>query len=441
MSLSDLALLVASIILVLLAGVVAASEAALTRVSRVQVDETRKDDRRGWRHLQQVTADLTRYLNLLLLVRTLLELTATVLAAILCTHLFSDYVAVVVAVGAMTVIAYVLIGVAPRTVGLQHADSVGLRTAGLAVALNRILGPVPQVLIVLGNALTPGRGFREGPFNTEEELRDLVDLAEERHLIESGERAMIHGVFELGDTIVRSVMVPRPDIVSITRDKTLRQALALCLRSGYSRIPVLGENDDDIIGIIYLKDLVRRTHEVRDSENSVRVEQVMRIPTFVPDSKPVDELLREMQSRHIHVAVVVDEYGGTAGLVTIEDILEEIVGEITDEYDRELPRVETLDEHTMRVTARLPVDELNELFGTDIEVEDVDTVGGLLASALGRVPIPGAEARVDGLVLTAERAAGRRNQIGTVVVRRVVADPVPDEHVTPDSTEPADARS
>ena len=443
MSISDLSLLVASIVLVLLAGVVAASEAALTRVSRVQVDETRKDERRGWRHLQQVTADLTRYLNLLLLVRTLLELTATVFAAILCTHLFrTDWAAVTVAVAVMTVIAYVLIGVAPRTVGLQHADSVGLRTAGLAVALNRILGPVPQVLIVLGNALTPGRGFREGPFNTEEELRDLVDLAEERHLIESGERQMIHSVFELGDTIVRGVMVPRPDIVSIPRTATLRQALSLCLRSGYSRIPVLGENEDDIIGIVYLKDLVRRTHEVRDSENSMRVEQVMRLPTFVPDSKPVDELLREMQSRHIHVAVVVDEYGGTAGLVTIEDILEEIVGEITDEYDSEIPRVETLDEHTMRVTARLPVDELNELFGTEIEVEDVDTVGGLLASALGRVPLPGSEARIDGLVLTAERAAGRRNQIGTVVVRRVVADQSDQPAAaTPDSTEPADART
>ncbi|MDX6205929.1 MAG: magnesium and cobalt exporter, family [Frankiales bacterium] len=439
MNLSDLALLVASIVLVLLAGVVAASEAALTRVSRVQVDDSRKDRRRGWRHLQQVTADLTRYLNLLLLVRTIMELTATVLAAILCTHWFSsDWAAVLVAVAAMTVAAYVLIGVAPRTVGLQHADSVSLATAGLAVALNRLLGPVPRLLILLGNALTPGRGFREGPFNTEEELRDLVDLAEERHLIESGERAMIHGVFELGDTIVRSVMVPRPDIVSIGRDKTLRQALSLCLRSGYSRIPVLGENEDDIVGIIYLKDLVRRTHEVRDSENTMRVEQVMRPPTFVPDSKPVDELLREMQARHIHVAVVVDEYGGTAGLVTIEDILEEIVGEITDEYDRELPRVETLDQHTMRVTARLPIDELNELFGTDIEIEDIDTVGGLLASALGRVPIPGAEARVDGLVLTAERAAGRRNQIGTVVVRRVVDVADPD---TEPETEPADARS
>jgi CBS domain containing-hemolysin-like protein len=439
-SLSDLALLVASIVLVLLAGVVAASEAALTRVSRVQVDDSRKDRRRGWRQLQQVTADLTRYLNLLLLVRTIMELTATVFAAILCTHWFSsDWAAVLVAVTAMTIAAYVLIGVAPRTVGLQHADSVSLATAGLAVALNRILGPVPRLLILLGNALTPGRGFREGPFNTEEELRDLVDLAEERHLIESGERAMIHGVFDLGDTIVRSVMVPRPDIVSIDRDKTLRQALSLFLRSGYSRIPVLGENDDDIVGILYLKDLVRRTHEVRDSENTVRVEQVMRPPTFVPDSKPVDELLREMQSRHIHLAVVVDEYGGTAGLVTIEDILEEIVGEITDEYDRELPRVETIDEHTVRVTARLPIDELNELFGTDIEVEDIDTVGGLLASALGRVPIPGAEARVDGLILTAERAAGRRNQIGTVVVRRVVD--VTDPGTGPETTEPADARS
>jgi CBS domain containing-hemolysin-like protein len=226
-------------------------------------------------------------------------------------------------------------------------------------------------------------------------------------------------------------------MVWIERNKTVRQALSLALRSGFSRIPVVGGNEDDVVGFAYLKDLARRVYE--DEDRAEKVEVVMRPATFVPDSKPVDELLREMQSMQVHVAVVIDEYGGTAGIVTIEDILEEIVGEITDEYDRELPRVETIDEHTVRVTARLPIDELNELFGTDIEIEDIDTVGGLLASALGRVPIPGAEAQVDGLVLTAERAAGRRNQIGTVVVRRVVD--VTDPDTEPETTEPADARS
>jgi len=195
---------------------------------------------------------------------------------------------------------------------------------------------LPRLLIAFGNALTPGRGFRDGPFTSEAELRDLVDLAEASKVIESDERQMIHSVFELGDTIVREVMVPRTDIVFVERAKTLRQAMSLALRSGFSRIPVVGENEDDVVGIVYLRDLAKRTYEYRESESTERVESLMRPAAFVPDSKPVDELLREMQAERNHVAIVVDEYGGTAGLVTIEDILEEIVGEITDEYDREL---------------------------------------------------------------------------------------------------------
>ena len=203
--------------------------------------------------------------------------------------------------------------------------------------LARVLGPLPQLLILVGNALTPGKGFREGPFASEAELRDLVDLAEENQLIEDRERMMIHSVFELGDTIVREVMVPRTDVVFIERTKTLRQAMSLALRSGFSRIPVIGEGIDDVLGVVYLKDIVRRTYVHRDGESVEKVDSVMRPAVFVPESKPVDELLREMQAQQTHVAIVVDEYGGTAGLVTIEDVLEEIVGEITDEYDVETP--------------------------------------------------------------------------------------------------------
>ena len=198
-----------------------------------------------------------------------------------------------------------------------------------------MLGPLPQLLILVGNALTPGKGFREGPFASEAELRELVDLAEENQLIEDREREMIHSVFELGDTIVREVMVPRTDMVFIERHKTLRQALSLALRSGFSRIPVVGEGADDVVGVAYLKDSSARTYEHREGESAERVESVMRPAIFVPESKPVDELLREMQAQQTHMAIVVDEYGGTAGLVTIEDVLEEIVGEITDEYDVE----------------------------------------------------------------------------------------------------------
>ncbi|MGI8335357.1 hemolysin family protein [Actinomadura scrupuli] len=421
MTTSQTWLLAGAAFLVAVAGLIASVETALTRVSRVRVGDLARDGRPGSRRLAAVVADPARYLNLLLLLRMSCELAATVIVADLCIGWLDEtWRAYVTAAVIMIVVSYVAVGVAPRTLGRQHADRVALAGAAVIHPVARVLGPLPQLLILLGNALTPGKGFREGPFASEAELRDLVDLAEQRRLIEPDEREMIHSVFELGDTLVREVMVPRTDIVFIERDKTLRQALALSLRSGFSRIPVVGENEDDVIGIAYLKDIVRRSHEYHDGESVETVESVMRPATYVPDSKPVNELLREMQARQIHLAVVIDEYGGTAGLVTIEDILEEIVGEIADEYDVEAPRVEHLADGAVRVTARLTVEELAELFDVEIEVEDVETVGGLLAHALGRVPIAGSTATVAGLTLTAESIAGRRNQIGTVLVDRVV---------------------
>ena len=238
--------------------------------------------------------------------------------------------------------------------------------------------------------------------------------------IEPGEREMVKSVVQLGDTIVRDVMVPRTDMVFIEAAKTLQQALSLALRSGFSRLPVVGENTDDIVGIAYMKDIVAWEHEHPDAEATEKVAAIMRPASFVPDSKPVDELLRQMQARRIHVSIVIDEYGGTAGLVTIEDLLEEIVGEITDEYDNEQPPVERLDDGSFRVTARLPVADLEELFGVSVQAEDVETVAGLLAHELGRVPIAGSTATVSGLRLTAEKnLAGRRNKIGTVLVEPV----------------------
>ena len=324
--------------------------------------------------------------------------------------------AVALAVLVMVLVSYVLIGVAPRTVGRQQAERIALLGAPLALGLTRVFGPVPKLLILLGNALTPGRGLREGPFASEAELRDLVDLAQERGVVEEAERDMIDNVFDLGDTIAREVMVPRTDMVVIEHSKTVRQALNLALRSGFSRVPVVGDSTDDILGVAYLKDLVLAERAPGGADRPV--ERVMRAPVFVPDSKPVDDLLREMQASLGHIAVVVDEYGGTAGLVTMEDVIEEIVGEIVDEYDQERPPVEQLDEDTYRVTARLPVEDLEELFEVELGHDDVETVGGLLASALGRVPIPGATATLAGVTLVAETAAGRRNQITTVLASR-----------------------
>ncbi|RAY12060.1 hypothetical protein DPM19_27345 [Actinomadura craniellae] len=413
--------------LVVLAGLLASFEAALTRVSRVRAEALVKEGRRGAERLAEVVADPARYVNLALLLRTGCELGATVIVAdLFISWLDETWRAYLTAAVVMILVSYVAVGVAPRTLGRQHADHIALAGSAVMLPVTRVFGPLPRLLILLGNALTPGKGFREGPFASEAELRDLVDLAEQRSLIEPDEREMIHSVFELGDTLVREVMVPRTDIVFIERGKTLRQALSLALRSGFSRIPVVGENEDDVVGIAYLKDVARRAHEYRDGESVERVESVMRPATYVPDSKPIDELLREMQARQIHLAVVIDEYGGTAGLVTIEDILEEIVGEITDEYDVEPPRVEWLADGSARVTARLPTEDLAELFDVEIDVPEVETIGGLLAYALGRVPIEGSTATVSGLVLTAETIAGRRNRIGTVLVTRPVTATEPE---------------
>jgi len=417
--LPDLQLLIFAAGLVVLAGIVAMTDAALAAVSPARAAELAREGVRGARALQIVASDVVRHLNLLLLLRLLCELTATTLVALVAVDTFTaGWTAALVTAGAMTVVSFVVVGVGPRTIGRQHAYAVGRTTAPLVRWLGRALGPLASLLILIGNMVTPGRGFREGPFATQIELRELVDLAEQRGVVEHGERQMIHSVFALGDTIAREVMVPRTEMVWIESHKSLRQALVLFLRSGFSRIPVIGESVDDVLGILYLKDVVRRAQSGDPGADATAVAELMREATFVPESKPVDDLLSEMQAARTHLVIVVDEYGGTGGLVTIEDILEEIVGEITDEYDVERPPVERLDDGAVRVTARLPVEDLGELFGVELPDDEVETVGGLLAQALGRVPIPGAEATVSGLHMVAEGTTGRRNRIDSVLVRR-----------------------
>ncbi|HEY3632566.1 MAG TPA: hemolysin family protein [Jatrophihabitantaceae bacterium] len=419
MNAPDVAVLIVAVCLVPLGGVFAGFDSALARVSVARVEEMLREGRRGAQTLRTVVADRARYTNLLLLLRVSCEVTATVLVTIVArAQLGYRWPIVLLIIAMMVVVSYVFVGVGPRTLGRQHPYKLALAGAGVVHALGRVLGPLPSLLIWLGNALTPGRGFRDGPFSSEVELRELVDIAEQRGVVEHGEREMIQSVFQLGDTIAREVMVPRTEIVWIESSKSVPQALALALRSGFSRIPVIAENVDDIVGVTYLKDLARRAQDA-DRARVTPVEEVMRPAAFVPESKPVDELLREMQAHRSHLAIVIDEYGGTAGLVTIEDILEEIVGEITDEYDDEKPPIERIDADTARVTSRLSVEDLANLFDVELpDRDDVETVGGLLAERLGRVPIPGATARVNGLELVAESAGGRRNQIDTVLVRR-----------------------
>jgi CBS domain containing-hemolysin-like protein len=416
-------LLVAALALVLVAGWCASAETALLRVSRAGAKELGRSPGENGGPLAVVLGEISRYLSVLVLLRVAAEITATVLVtAVLAQWIAPDWRAYLITAAVMIVACYVIAAIVPRRVGRARAVKVATSASIVLHPLVRLLGPLPGLLQATGRAFSPAGEGRDGPSGSEEELRGLVDLLEQRQVIQPDERDMIHSVFELGDTIVREVMVPRTDMVFVERDKNLRQALSLALRSGFSRIPVVGENLDDVIGIAYLKDLVTRTHEHPDAEAAEHVDSVMRPATFVPESKPIDELLREMQARQIHLAIVIDEYGGTAGLVTIEDILEEIVGEIADEYDREQPPVEMLGVDEARVTARLSVEELAELFDVSIEAQDVETVGGLLAQRLGRVPLPGAVATVAGLRLTAESLAGRRNRIGAVRVERISAD-------------------
>lgn len=424
---NDILALIAAALLIALAALLVGAETAIGRVSRSRVEELRREERRGADQLAIVIDDRPRYVNVLLFLSTIAATTATALVVYVAITALSIrdgwplWASLTLSVAIMVIVSYVVLGVAARTLGTQHADRIAVRAARPARLIAGALSPLATLLILIGNALTPGRGFRSGPFATEAELREMVDLAGENSVIEDVERKMIHSVFELGDTFAREVMVPRTEVVFIEHDKTLRQALSLCLRSGFSRIPVIRESTDDVVGIVYLKDIMRRVFDDRDAERGETVETLMRSPYFVPDSKVADEMLTEMQAARVHMAVVVDEYGGTAGIVTIEDILEEIVGEIDDEYDTAAPEVTALDNGSYRVSSRMNVDDFAALVGLEIEGEEegVDSVLGLVAKRLGRVPIPDASIEVDGWILVAEQGAGRRNRIGSVLARRL----------------------
>ena len=418
---TGIASLLGALALIALGGVFAAVDAAISTVSIARIDELVRDERPGAARLARLVDDRPKYVNLIVLLRITCETAATVL---LVAFLYEDLGltwGLLAAAAIMVVVSFVAIGVGPRTLGRQHAYSIALAAVIPLQAISVLLTPISRLLVLVGNALTPGRGFRNGPFASEIELREVVDMAQQRGIVADDERRMIQSVFELGDTVAREVMVPRTEMVWIESDKTAGQATSLAVRSGHSRMPVVGENVDDVIGVVYLKDLVQQTYNSHNGGIDTRVGEVMRPPVFVPDSKPLDELLREMQRDRNHMALLVDEYGAIAGLVTIEDVLEEIVGEIADEYDTdEVAPVEELGDKSFRVSARLPLEDLAELYELELDDDlDVDTVGGLLAHELGRVPLPGAEVTWDDLRLRAEGGLDHRGRVrvGTVLVR------------------------
>ncbi len=417
-------LLAGAAVLMVLTHLMTMAETALQRISKRHAESLAQEGRPGADALTRILEDTATHMSVVTFLRVLGECGVAVLLAVAIDRWVDElWIALLVAVAVVTLVSYVVLGVSPRTLGRQKAEAIALRAAPVVARAAAVLGPLSKALILVGNAVTPGKGFADGPFENEAEFRDMVDLAGESSVIEAEEREMIHSIFELGDTTARRVMVPRTDMVVIEGHKQLRKVMSLALRSGFSRIPVVGEGGtDDILGVVHFKDVVRRVNADAEARESLTVAEVMREATFVPDSKNVDDLLREMQTSQTHLVVVVDEYGGTAGILSIEDILEEIVGEITDEHDRESVESTQLEDGTWRLAASMDVDDLAELFEVSFSeevTEDVETVGGLLAKLVDQVPIVGSTGDVAGIRLTAERLSGRRHRVATVIAEWV----------------------
>ncbi|MFT2816512.1 hemolysin family protein [Leifsonia sp. A12D58] len=408
---------VLAILLVAFGGLMAAVDSAITAQSRADIAELAETSR-SKRSLLAIAADTGAHLNALNFMRIIAETTAAVLVTLVfATTIESLWLALFLSALIMTGVSFVLVGASPRSVGRAHPAGLLKFTAPLVHFLRVLLGPIANALVSLGNRVTPGRG-RLNTFTSEDQLLSMVDEATELDVLEEDDRELIHSIFEFNETVVREVMIPRTDMVTIDADATIGAGMGLFLSKGFSRVPVVDGEVDDVTGILYLRDVARLVYERPANVDSLTVGELARPAVFVPESKKADDLLRQMQLESNHLAMVVDEYGGIAGLVSLEDLIEELVGDISDEYDRDVVEVEDLGAGRYRVSARLPVDELGELFGLELDDDDVDSVGGLLAKTLGRLPEAGSVASVSGLILTAERTEGRRKRISTVLVER-----------------------
>jgi len=393
-------------ILIAMASVLAMAETSLTRINRIRALTLADEGKKGSKQLLKLAEHPERFLNPVLLLVLLCHLGAASIVGVLAEQ-WAGALGVVLAVVFELVVIFVLAEAVPKTYAVQHSDRAALRVAPL---ISAIVGFPPvrllsRMLIGLANVLVPGRGLKQGPFVSEEELLATVDVAVEDEVIEREERRLIHSIIEFGDTVVREVMVPRPDMVAVEARASVKDALEVALSAGYSRIPVYEQGIDDIVGILYTKDLIRADHDGRVDEP---VRDLVRAANYVPETKRLPELLPEMQKQKQHMAIVVDEHGGVAGLVTLEDLIEELVGEIVDEYDVEEVPIEDLGGGEWNVNARMPIDELADLLKIDLPEGDYDTVGGLMLDLLGHVPVEGESVAFDGHRATAVKVQGRR---------------------------------
>ncbi|MBW3604583.1 MAG: hemolysin family protein [Actinobacteria bacterium] len=405
-------------VLLVLTGVFEAAKAAVARVSAPRAEKLTADGVRGADALVSLVEELPRTLAVLALLTTMLRGAYVAVLAAVGFGLLGGVAGLTLGALLAVLTLYVAADVVPAGVVGAHPERVAARLAGTVRWPVAALGPLARVMGRLGSIVTPGDADEQALVVTTEQLRDLVDVAGAEDTLSASRHAMLTAVFGLDDTVVRSVMVPRPDMVAVPAKAPLDEVVEVMLSAGHSRIPVHGDDRDEIEGIVYAKDVLALLHtgEVREWT------ELMRTPLVVPELKSVEELLRELQAQQVHMAVVVDEYGATVGLITIEDILEELVGEIVDEYDDELPLVEVLDGERWRVDARLPVHDLAELVDTRLPDDEWDTVGGLLFGMLGHIATPGEHVVVDDVRLTAEQVRGRR--ISQVLVERCADEEV-----------------
>lgn len=406
-----------AVLLVVFGALLAAADSALAVLSRTDLVDLASHSR-SRRSLLAISLDPSAHINALNFMRIVSETTAAVLVTLAFAYTIDQWwVTLLLAALIMTAVSFVLVGSSPRSVGRVHASAVIRFAAPVVRATRFILGPVADLLVAIGDRVTPGRP-RSVTFSSEQQLLSMVDEATELEVLEEDDRELIHSIFEFNETVVREVMVPRTDMVTVDGDASMDAAMGLFLRKGVSRMPVIGDDVDAVLGVLYLKDVARLVYERTLDAATLTATQLARPALFVPESQKADSLLRQMQLESNHLAMVVDEYGGIAGLATLEDLIEELVGDISDEYDRELPEVEDLGDGRYRVAARLPIDELGDLFGLELEDDEVDSVGGLLTKSLGRLPVVGSRAEASGLILTADRTEGRRKRISTVLVER-----------------------
>ena len=405
---------VIGLVLVGFAGLLAATEAALAVLSKNDLIAL-SQAARSRRSLIAIANDLRAHRNVTTFVRIVSEsVVAVLVTGSLVASNLALWLALIIAAFIMVGVSFVLAGSSPRSVGRAHPQGVVSFAAPIVHILRVVLGPLADVLVSLGDRVTPGRPGTSN-FTSEEQLLSMVDEAVRNDVLEDEERELIHSIFEWDDTVVREVMVPRVDMVTCEGSLTLREAAALFTESGFSRLPVIGDDVDDVRGVLYLRDVARKSWNRSEDLDTVLAVNLVRPAYFMPESKKADAALKEMQARATHVALVVDEYGGIAGLVTLEDLIEELVGDISDEHDRGKPDVEELGGGRFRVSSRLHVEDLGDLFGIELEDEDIDSVGGLMAKELGRIAVVGDRVVVSGLVLEADRSDAPRGRVTRIV--------------------------